>query len=319
MFNPKSEIRNPKSLEELLGRAREMSWRRFGRKVVFYLPGMFRCGDERGKYPAISITGGRCQLQCDHCNASLLQPMIHAETPEDLVRKCLMIHRRGDIGCLVTGGSDLEGRLPWDGFIDAIREVKDRTDLRISVHSGLIDPGTARRLKEAGVDQALIDVIGDDDTLREVYHLPFGTEAVEDSLGALSDAGLEIVPHIVAGLHYGQLRGEYRAIEMIAEHPPSTLVIVVLMSLRNTSMYDVQPPDPDEVARIFATARIRMPDTLISLGCARPRNEYGFQIDERAIDAGVNRIAVQSDPAIHRADAYGLEKVFRYTCCSVDT
>ena len=318
LYAPKSDTRTSESTEDLLCRAREISWRRFGKKVIFYLPGMFRCGDERGRYPAISITGSRCQLQCDHCNATILEPMIHAETPEDLVQKCLMVHRRGDIGCLVTGGSDDAGRLPWDRFIDAIKEVKGQTDLKISVHSGLIDVGTAQRLKEAGVDQALIDVIGDDDTLRQVYHLPFGTEAIEESLAALSDAGLEVVPHIVAGLHYGEIRGEYRAIEMIAERPPSTMVIVVLMSLRNTSMHTAQPPDPDEVARIFATARIRMPDTLISLGCARPRNAYGFRIDERAIDAGVNRIAVQSDPAIRRAEMYGLETVFKYTCCSVD-
>lgn len=42
------------------------------------------CG--RNAWPAISITGSDCKLQCDHCKAKILTPMIPARTPEELWR-----------------------------------------------------------------------------------------------------------------------------------------------------------------------------------------------------------------------------------------
>jgi uncharacterized radical SAM superfamily protein len=62
-------------------------------------------------------------------------------------------------------------------------------------------------------------------------------------------------------------------------------------------------------------ARLRMPHTLISLGCARPRGDD--RLDVLAVEAGVNRMALPSDEAIARAKAYGLEIRYRKTCCSV--
>ena len=42
------------------------------------------CG--KSAWPAVSITGGECQLQCDHCKAKILEPMIPARTPDELWR-----------------------------------------------------------------------------------------------------------------------------------------------------------------------------------------------------------------------------------------
>ena len=52
---------------------------------TFYLPGMIRLGRQRGLYPAISITGTRCELQCEHCKGRLLEHMIKAKGPKELV------------------------------------------------------------------------------------------------------------------------------------------------------------------------------------------------------------------------------------------
>jgi hypothetical protein len=62
-------------------------------------------------------------------------------------------------------------------------------------------------------------------------------------------------------------------------------------------------------------ARLRMPRTPISLGCARPRGND--RLDVLAIDAGVSRMALPSDAAIERAQAYGLDIRYRKSCCSV--
>ena len=47
-----------------------------GHEFTFYLPGMIRYGKDRGRYPAVSITGNRCELQCEHCKGKLLEPML---------------------------------------------------------------------------------------------------------------------------------------------------------------------------------------------------------------------------------------------------
>lgn len=305
--------------DNLLSRARLLSWEKFGKRIVFYLPGMIRYGRDIGRYPAISITGDRCFLSCDHCNSKILKPMIYATTPEEFIRRCLILARNGFIGCLVSGGSSSKGKLPWGKFFKAIEKVKNQTELKISVHTGLLDRKCARRLKEVGVDQALIDVVGDENTLREVCHLDITPNAITQSLEALSEAKIPIVPHIVVGLHYGKIKGEFRALQMIKPYTPATLVIVSLMPLPDTPMEKVQPPLPQEVARVIATARIMMPETLMSLGCARPRNNLGEQMELLALEAGVNRMALQCQTTVKRAQMYGLEIRWQKTCCSVDS
>ncbi len=43
------------------------------------------CG--KNSFPAFSITAGGCALMCDHCQASILEPMIPATGPDMLDRK----------------------------------------------------------------------------------------------------------------------------------------------------------------------------------------------------------------------------------------
>ena len=139
-------------LGPLLERSRALSVSRHGNLLQCFIPGKMHYMEDRGKYPTISITGGACALNCDHCQRHILNTMIPATDPETLVRTCERLSEEGNIGVLVSGGSLPDGSLPWDGFIDAIARVKGTTDLRVTIHTGMIDEGTALRLHEAGVD-----------------------------------------------------------------------------------------------------------------------------------------------------------------------
>jgi hypothetical protein len=303
------------SLDAKLQAAREKSWEVFGKRLTFYVPGMIRCDGVNGRYQAVSITGEDCALQCEHCRGELLRSMIPATTPRALVDQCIQLAERGSLGVLISGGCDRNGCLPWEPFLAAIREIKDRTGLLVSVHSGLVDPGTARRLKEAGVDQALIDVVGDDDTYRSVCHVPIGVAEIVSSLEALEGAGLEIVPHVVCGLHFGELRGEAGALQLISRFDVNHLVIVSVMKLPGKSDTRFGPVRAEAIAEIIAEARLLMPEASISLGCARQRGDR--RLETLAIDAGVNRMALPSDEAVEHARGYGIELRFQATCCSV--
>ncbi|MBW2137208.1 MAG: radical SAM protein [Deltaproteobacteria bacterium] len=283
-------------LEERLDRARETSWRHLGKHITFYLPGMFSYNGLRGSYPAVSITGDHCKLSCDHCQATILKTMPGAMTPESLVETCKRLWEKGSLGVLISGGCDEKGRLPWQEFIQAIEKVKEETGLYISVHCGLLDRDTALALKEAGVDQALIDAIGDNDTYRAIYHVDFGVSEIYSAMEALSSAGLPMVPHVVCGLYYGKIRAERKALEMI-------------------SRWNVKGPRAEEVAEIIVLARELMPSVCMNLGCARQRGNEKMEI--LAIEAGVNRMALPSERAIQRAKDFDLEIRYQRTCCSV--
>jgi uncharacterized radical SAM superfamily protein len=305
-------------LTERLSRAHEVSWKHHGRRVAFYSPGMIRTGDGPVRYPAVSITGKRCDLGCAHCGGRLLETMTPAETPDALVALAGRLARGGALGMLVSGGSDCGGRLPWkDGFLDALREIKETTPLQISVHTGLIDPETARGFARAGVDAALLDVIGSEETLRNVFHLDGGLAAVEASLDALVAAGVDLVPHVIIGLEGDAIDGERRAVEMIASRGVATVSFVIFMPIRGTEMEAASSPALASVAGILICARERMPEATHSLGCARPRDAYGERVEAVALMGGVNRLAVPTGGAEAAARELGLEISRQDTCCSV--
>jgi len=81
-----------------------MSWKRFGKEITFYLPGMFLYNGLSGEYPAISITGSHCALHCDHCQSKTLEPMISAQKPDILIKKCLDLAKKREVGGLDQRG-----------------------------------------------------------------------------------------------------------------------------------------------------------------------------------------------------------------------
>jgi uncharacterized radical SAM superfamily protein len=243
--------------------------------------------------------------------------MLAAKEPDLLVQHCRDLKEKGNLGVLISGGCDRQGRLPWDRFGEAIESIKEKTGLYISVHSGLVDYPTALRLKHAGVDQALIDVIGDEETLQRVYHVDYGVSSIVDSLEALEKAQLSVIPHIVCGLHYGIMKGESNALDLLTAFEVKQLVIVSLMNIPRTPFARIKPPATEEVMDIVLEARTKLPQTIISLGCARQRGNN--LLETLAVDAGVNRMALPSEEAIQRAKDHGLEIRYQRTCCSVST
>ncbi|MGD9158456.1 MAG: radical SAM protein [Desulfobacteraceae bacterium] len=298
-----------------LKQSRELSWKNFGKIITMYLPGMFSVDGVRGDYPAISMTGKKCSLLCDHCKGQLLRTMPAAITSEELVEKAIQYEKKGCHGILVTGGCDREGRLPWKEFLPAVKEIKEKTGLFVSGHSGVLDAETAKGFRKAGVDQALMDVIGDDSTYQKICHVKHGVSKIYDTIKYLADEGIDFIPHIICGLEHGSIKYEENALETVAKFNPRQLVIISLMPLPKTPLWGKTPPTAEEIAEIIVKARFMMPDTILSLGCARQRGDTKKEI--LAIDAGINRMAIPSEEAIEHAKDYGLEIKYQKTCCSV--
>jgi uncharacterized radical SAM superfamily protein len=242
--------------------------------------------------------------------------MIAARTPRRLIDVCSKIKENGAVGCLISGGCLPDGSVPLGKFVDAIAEIKSRMGLTTVTHTGLIDTETAKRLREAGVNAVSIDIIGSDETIREIYNLEVSTQNYEESLKALKDSGIPFTPHVLVGLHYGGLKGELNALRMIAKYQPSALILIAFFPVKGTRMENVKPPSPETIIEVLVQARFMMPNIPIALGCARPKGEHRARTDTLAVESGVNAMAFPSFEAVERAEKLGLKMSFSPLCCS---
>ncbi len=291
------------------------------KKIRFYAPSFiyyktsYYCSSS-ADFPTISVTGEACALNCKHCGGKVLNTMYSATAPEKLFELCMQLKRKGALGCLISGGCLPNGSVPLGKFINAIERIKCDLGLTTIVHTGITDFSTAKQLRNAGVDAALIDIIGSDETIREIYKLNVTVKAYDNSLKALHEAGIAFVPHVIVGLHYGKLKGEMDALQMISKYQPSALVIIAFMPIYGTEMEKVEPPKPMDIAKVIATARLMFPQTPLALGCMRPKGRHRIKTDILAIKAGVNALAFPTEEAVETAKKLGYDIAFSSVCCS---
>jgi uncharacterized radical SAM superfamily protein len=268
------------------------------------------------RFPTVSVTGTACALNCRHCGGKVLQTMHPANTPEKLFALAVKLKQNGALGYLVSGGCLPDGSVPLKQFIPTTAKIKRELDLTVFVHTGIIDASTATALKTAGVDAALIDIIGSNETIRKVYNLNVTTKDYANSLKALHEAGLNFVPHVIVGLHDGKLKGELNALKKIASVKPSAIVVIAFMPIHGTAMAKVKPPQPADIAKVTATARLIFPRTPLALGCVRPKGKHRAETDVLALKAGVDAIAFPSEEAAKYAEKQGYKLSFSSYCCA---
>lgn len=289
--------------------------------VDFYAPGFSYYKTEyysssSTSFPTISITGKFCGLHCKHCGGKVLETMHAAKSPLELFELCLKLKQEGAQGCLLSGGCLPDGSVPLNQFIPTLGRIKRELGLTVFVHTGIVKTETATMLKNAGVDAALIDIIGSKETIEKVYGLNATPRDYADSLEALSNAGLDFAPHVIVGLNEGKLDGELRALRMISKVKPSSLVIIAFMPIRGTSMARTAPPTPADIAKVVLVGRLMFPDTRLVLGCMRPKGHARRQIDVLALKAGVDAVAFPSEEAVKYAKRKGYVISFSSQCCA---
>ncbi|MEZ5954715.1 MAG: 4Fe-4S cluster-binding domain-containing protein [Hyphomonas sp.] len=274
------------------------------------------CG--KNSFPAFSITAAGCALNCDHCQKKILEPMIPATSPEMLdqkVRDLIMLQNLQ--GFLLSGGSNKRNEIRYERFLPVVENLKrDFPHLKIAIHTALLDEKLAKSMESAGVDTAMMDMIGAQETIRDVYHLDRPVEDFEATLAALTSTKMEIVPHIVIGLHYGKLLGEQNALDIIARYPVHSLVLVVIMPFYAKPGTFATPSEHD-VGRIFMAARDTIADRQVLLGCARPPGMHKRITDAYAVMAGLDGIAFPADGAVAVSNAIGRPYHQEHACCSI--
>ncbi|SDE87970.1 radical SAM protein [Sporomusa acidovorans] len=291
------------------------------RNIVFYVPGTryYDNGlyqNHANSFVNISLTGAACECRCEHCQGKLLNSMISVTEPEKLVELAKNLRKQGCQGVLISGGACADGSVPLRPFAKAIEQVA-ALGLAVVVHPGVLSDDTAHLLAGANITRVALDLIGDDDTIRNVYHLPYTSADYQISLRTARHAGLKTSPHIVIGLHYGEIRGEFKALDMVAAEGADSLILVLLNPLKNTPMSNVTFPPLYAVREIFRQARKLLPDIPIALGCARPPGHYSRSVELLAIDAGFNAIAYPARETVDYASSCGYKIAYQEMCCGI--
>jgi hypothetical protein len=266
--------------------------------------------------------------------------MLPTETPAALLAACRKLDQDGAIGALLSGGSDAQGRLlNLRDMVEAIRQVKQETDLILNLHPGVLDEETAQHLM---VDFASLE-LPSNDVIKNVFGLPFGEEAYWTTYAHLQAAGIEVVPHICVyqGDEYKLLEnlveGGPTQVERTGKHglsavegkmcptyapvplaAPSVIVIIVFSPTRNTRMAQVPAPQPRTVANVITRVKAMFPQAEIALGCMRPRTPgRREELEIAALEAGVTRMVLPARGTLQHAQAQGYEIRHFETCCAL--
>jgi uncharacterized radical SAM superfamily protein len=267
------------------------------------------------KFPSVSITGTHCELQCSHCKGHYLKHMPDVSTPKKLREFCITHEGNGGVGLLISGGSTKEGKIPLEPYLNTIRWIKDNTHLILNLHTGMLNKSEAEKISATGVDMVSVDLVGSDDTLKEVYGLQTGAKEYNATLRYLVDFGANVAPHICIGLHYGEVKGERYALELAAEAESEVVILISLIPTSDTPMEKAKPPSIESITKVISEAKEVCKTSEIGLGCMRYRG-YKTDLEWAAIKSGVSRIALASKSTERRATEAGYRVKKLNGCCS---
>ena len=241
--------------------------------------------------------------------------MPDVSSPKKLKDYCIRHEESDGVGLLISGGSTKNGRVPLEPFLDTIRWVKDHTGLIINLHTGMLNKKEAEAIAATGIDIASVDLVGDAETLRRVYGLDANIKEYDATLQNLFDGGANVAPHICAGLDYGEIKGEHKALELASTVNPETVVLISLIPTAGTRMENVEAPSVDSIIGLVREGVSVCKGSEISLGCMRSR-EYKTELEWAAIESGVTRIAMASRSTEKRAVEAGYDVLKLDGCCA---
>ena len=274
------------------------------------------------KFPSISISGTNCELSCAHCGGHYLKHMQTADSPAQLLEMCINLSKRKANGVLISGGCNQSGYVMLDKYFETLKEIKQKTDLILNVHTGLVTKQQAKRIARSQIDVVSCDLVGDSGTIKKVFGLPYSTLEYQDSMKVLMDAGIKkVVPHICLGLDFGEIIGEFNAIDIVSKFKAPEMIFIVLIPTIGTRMAEIKPTKIYRIIETIQYAKSTLNDTQLYLGCMRPRSyrfrKYNNELELAAIKAGIDGIVLPSKSTREWLTKNNFEYRVHDTCCSV--
>jgi len=153
---------------------------------------------------------------------------------------------------------------------------------------GLLKPGQAQQLGEAGLDYYNHNL----DTAPEYYEEIITTRQYQDRLDTLQevrDAGINVCCGGIVGMGESRLSRAGLIVQLANLNPyPESVPINHLVQVKGTPLYGTDVLDPLEFVRTIAAARITMPKAMVRLSAGR--REMSEAVQALCFLAGANSI-----------------------------
>ncbi len=239
----------------------------------------------------LSIKTGGCSEDCGYCSQSARHDtglereklLDVAEVVEAAQAAKAAGATRFCMGAAWRGPKDKD----MDAVADMVRQVK-ALGLETCVTLGMLKPGQAEQLKEAGLDYYNHNL----DTASEFYGQVITTHTHADrldTLGQVRDAGIHVCCGGIVGMGESRRVRAGLILELANLNPqPESVPINMLVKVPGTPMGEVEDLDPLEFVRTIAVARITLPASHVRLSAGR--RELGEAIQALCFLAGANSV-----------------------------
>ncbi|WP_287103423.1 biotin synthase BioB [Brevundimonas sp.] len=241
----------------------------------------------------LSIKTGGCPEDCGYCSQSAQhQSGLKASKLMEVNRVLAEARRARDAGatryCMGAAWRSPKDR-DMDAVVAMIEGVK-ALGMETCMTLGMLDPGQAQRLKQAGLDYYNHNI----DTSERYYAEVITTRTFADRLDTLAnvrDSGIKVCCGGIVGM------GEEKVdrIDMLLTlanlpEPPESVPINMLIPIEGTPLGKAEPIEPIEFVRTIALARIMMPRSHVRLSAGR--TAMSDEMQALCFLAGANSIFV---------------------------
>ena len=239
----------------------------------------------------LSIKTGGCSEDCGYCSQSARHDTgLEREKLLDVAEVVEAAKAAKDAGATrFCMGAAWRGPKDKDlgAVVDMVKEVK-ALGLETCVTLGLLKPGQAEQLKDAGLDYYNHNL----DTASEFYGQVITTHTHADRLDTLAqvrDAGIHVCCGGIVGLGESRRVRAGLILELANLNPqPESVPINMLVKVPGTPLAAEEDLDPLEFVRTIAVARITLPASHVRLSAGR--RELGEAVQALCFLAGANSI-----------------------------
>jgi len=239
----------------------------------------------------LSIKTGGCSEDCGYCSQSARHDTgLEREKLLDVAEVVATAKAAKEAGATrFCMGAAWRGPKDKDlgAVVDMVKEVK-ALGLETCVTLGMLKPGQAEQLKEAGLDYYNHNL----DTASEFYGQVITTHTHADRLDTLAqvrDAGIHVCCGGIVGLGESRRVRAGLVLELANLNPqPESVPINMLVKVPGTPMAAEEDLDPLEFVRTIAVARITLPASHVRLSAGR--RELGEAVQALCFLAGANSI-----------------------------
>ena len=239
----------------------------------------------------VNAKSGRCVEDCSFCaQSSSFQtdsPEYEMMDVEEIVSAAKEAEAFGSNEfSIVASGTSLDDRKELDRVIEAIKRIKNETQLETCCSLGLMPIEHLKELKEAGLDRCHHNL----ETAKSHFDKIVSTHSYDDEVNAIQNAKAAGLQVCVGGI-FGMGESFAQRAELgfsIRELGTQSFPINFLKPIEGTGLSDLEPLEHYEALRTISLLRLILPD--IDLFVCGGREEVLTDQQERLFSAGANGI-----------------------------